>query len=141
MAHIGVVRALNAHPEIERLLEHVQVHLFELGTDLSNPVVSESRIKADDVTHLEREIDRLAESCPALRAFILPGGTSVAAHLHVSRAVCRRAERDIVALAAVSDIPKTAIPYINRLSDLLFTLARFGNAEAGVSDTEWKPRS
>ncbi len=141
MAHIGVVRSINDHSGIERLLEEVQQILFEVGADFANPRATESRIRASDIAGLEREIDRLTESCPELRAFILPGGTPVAAHLHIARTVCRRAEREIVALSSTVSIPALTLAFINRLSDLLFALARYANAESGVVDTEWKPRN
>lgn len=138
MAHIGVVRSINKHPEIEWVTERVQCILFELGADLANSSVTESRLSAEDVERIEHEIDRATESCPEFRALILPGGHPVAAHLHVARTVCRRAERDIVALSTIADVPALTLAFINRLSDLLFILARFANAESGIVDTEWK---
>lgn len=135
--------------DVEAELLRVQQDLFDLGADLCVPVQagetggSKLRITQGQVDRLERAIDRLNEPLPALDSFVLPGGTAVAAHLHVARAVVRRAERAVAAL--LSDEPGKTSPsvlvYLNRLSDLLFVMARRANqAEAGGSgDVLWKP--
>lgn len=129
-------------------IAQVQKDLFAIGARLAAadperalrrgtiPGLGHDRIEA-----LERWIDELDESLPDLDAFVLPGGTPAAAQLHVARTVCRRAERAIVALLeAQPDLDDVIVPYVNRLSDLLFTLARHVNRAGGGSDVEWTPR-
>jgi cob(I)alamin adenosyltransferase len=120
-------------------LERVQNELFDLGADLSVPFVAGDerlRITEEAVNRLEREIDEANASLPELRSFVLPGGSERAARLFLARAVCRRAER---AVLAVPDTNPLAAVYLNRLSDLLFVLARAANAEAGVEGPLWRP--
>jgi cob(I)alamin adenosyltransferase len=120
-------------------LERVQNELFDLGADLSVPFVAGDerlRIAEEAVNRLEREIDEANASLPELRSFVLPGGSERAARLFLARAVCRRAER---AVLAVPDTNPLAAVYLNRLSDLLFVLARAANAEAGVEGPLWRP--
>jgi cob(I)alamin adenosyltransferase len=120
-------------------LERVQNELFDLGADLSVPFVAGDerlRITEEAVNRLEREIDEANVSLPELRSFVLPGGSERAARLFLARAVCRRAER---AVLAVPDTNPLAAVYLNRLSDLLFVLARAANAEAGVDEPLWRP--
>jgi cob(I)alamin adenosyltransferase len=93
------------------------------------------------VDQLERLMDDLGERLEPLENFVLPGGTSAAAQLHVARAVCRRAERDLVSMARVEEVPKAAVRYLNRLSDTLFVLARFENREQGRGDVLWDSRA
>jgi cob(I)alamin adenosyltransferase len=122
-------------------LERVQNELFDLGADLSVPFVAGDgrlRVTKEAVDRLEREIDAANESLPELKSFVLPGGSERAAHLFLARAVCRRAER---AVLAVPDTNPLAGIYLNRLSDLLFVLARAANAEAGVTGPLWRPGS
>lgn len=126
------------------LLEGIQRDLFAIGGRLASPnptKVAKALAKAtlDDarVAELEAAIDRADAEIPELTAFILPGGTPKAAHLHYARTVCRRAEREIVALAATTDVPPVILKYMNRLSDLLFTVARLANHRAGVTDRPW----
>jgi cob(I)alamin adenosyltransferase len=126
------------------LLTGVQRDLFSLGAQLATPnrekvakalertVVAEAR-----VGELEGAIDRIQDELPELSSFILPGGTPKSAWLHHARSVCRRAERSIVALARAEEVPAIALVYLNRLSDLLFVLARLANDRAGVPDTKW----
>ncbi|HET7350451.1 MAG TPA: cob(I)yrinic acid a,c-diamide adenosyltransferase [Marmoricola sp.] len=144
-AHIGVVLAtgeLSDH--VAALLTHVQNDLFDVGADFCTPIVEDPeypplRIEQDYVDRLEQWCDRYNEDLPKLRSFILNGGTVPAAHLHVARTVCRRAERS--AWAAYEQHADTmnvlAIKYLNRLSDLLFILARHANRERG--DVLWVP--
>ncbi len=96
---------------------------------------------ASEIEHLEAEIDRLEEELPPLQRFVLPGGTPAAAAFHLARTVCRRAERRAVALAAEDPIDAMALRYLNRLSDLLFVLARVANRRADRPDVEWEGRS
>jgi cob(I)alamin adenosyltransferase len=125
--------------EFRPWLEQVQNDLFDVGADLSVPVGDERerlRVRQEQVDRLEALCDQVNERLAPLKSFVLPGGGEAAARLHVARAVCRRAERDAVALAAAADASPVALAYLNRLSDLLFILAR-----AAVSGEEplWKP--
>jgi len=126
------------------VLLRVQNELFDVGADLCTPVVPDPaypplRVEAQYVTRLEAEIDRFNAELPKLRSFVLPGGTAAAAHLHVARTVVRRAERATWAAMEVHGGQMTALPaqYLNRLSDLLFVLARHANREQG--DVLWRP--
>ncbi len=122
-------------------LDRVQNELFDLGADLSVPFVAGDerlRIAEEVVDRLEHEIDAANEALPELKSFVLPGGSERAGRLFLARAVCRRAER---AVLAVPDANPLAAVYLNRLSDLLFVLARAANAEAGVDGPLWRPGS
>lgn len=126
------------------LLTSVQRDLFAIGGRLASPdpeKVAKALIKAaiseERVRQLEAEIDRAEAKLESLTAFVLPGGTMKAALLHVARTVCRRAERSVVALDHAEPVPPVILQYLNRLSDLLFTLARLANHQAGVPDRTW----
>ena len=144
-AHIGVALAdTDLEAEVAAVLTHVQNDLFDVGADLCTPVVPDPeypplRIEQEYVDRLEGWCDEYNEHLPKLRSFILNGGTLAAAHLHVARTVCRRAER--AAWAAheeyAEEMNPLAITYLNRLSDLLFILARHANKELG--DVLWVP--
>jgi cob(I)alamin adenosyltransferase len=144
-AHIGVVVADGAlDADVVQLLVHVQNDLFDVGADFATPVVEDPkypplRIEQEYVDRLERWCDEYNEHLPALRSFILNGGTPAAARLHVARTVCRRAERAAWAAWAehADTMNQLAIKYLNRLSDLLFILARHANRENG--DVLWVP--
>ncbi|MFC2130645.1 cob(I)yrinic acid a,c-diamide adenosyltransferase [Bacteroidota bacterium] len=117
--------------------------LFNLGSDLATPLDSNSkfkpeRIKEEQITYLEQNIDEYTEQMPPLKNFILPGGTKSAAFLHYARTVCRRAERLAVALSEKENIGELPVIFLNRLSDYLFTAARYANHLSGVKDREWK---
>jgi len=137
-AAIGLARALaGADSELDPVLNRIQHRLFDLGADLASPGAT-GRIGAAEILDLERAIDRLAAACPPLRAFILPGGTTAAAALHLARTAARRAERALVRLADSGEpADPAAVVYLNRMSDLLFAAARVANREAG--DVEWRP--
>jgi len=122
----------------ERLTE-IQHELFDCGSDISRlaPGAASFRVTASRVAALEADIDRLQAEAPPIRRFILPGGTPLAAWLHVCRTVCRRAERRVVALAGRAETNTGVVRYLNRLSDFFFAAARCANARAGVSDTEY----
>jgi cob(I)alamin adenosyltransferase len=139
---IGCVRAEHPDPEIDEILEEVQHDLFELGADLATPrSVEKSRVKrveGKDVQRLERAIDRVEGTLKPLRSFVLPGGSVAAARLHLARTVCRRAERIVVRLSRNEDIGESMIVYLNRLSDLLFVLARAANHRSGVLEVRWR---
>jgi len=142
-ATIGVARATGLEPETEAVLAKVQVDLFTLGAELACVPGKEASLKmtllgADDIARLERAIDAAEEKVEPMKYFVLPGGSAQSAALHVARTVCRRAEREIL---AIDDTPARSelVVYLNRLSDLLFVLARRANAAAGVADVPWKP--
>lgn len=144
-AFVGMVRTLlNAQPghyRIEPVLEQIQTELFVLGADLATPEEARPnvpRIAASHVEQLEDDIDKLSDDLPPLKHFVLPGGTQAAAYLHMARTVCRRAERRAVEAAGEAAFNKHALIYLNRLSDLLFVMARWLNRQAGVDEAEWK---
>lgn len=139
---IGLVLAAGPPEEFRPWLERIQQLLFDVGADLSVPLEDErERLRAtqEQVDWLEDLCDAVNERLPPLRSFVLPGGTEVAARLHVARTVCRRAERRAVALAAEAAVNPIALACLNRLSDLLFILARAANAQAGAVEPLWKP--
>jgi cob(I)alamin adenosyltransferase len=138
---IGVVLAGDCPQEIREVLARVQNDLFDLGADLSVPLGHERRLRItqEQVAALEAACDRFNADLPELKSFVLPGGTESAARLHVARTVCRRAERETLAAAAAHDLDPLALVYLNRLSDLLFILARSANADAGREEPLWKP--
>lgn len=141
---IGVAR-LHAGGEADLILARVQNDLFDLGADLATPGEPEGytplRIVESQVARLEADIDRLNADLSALTSFVLPAGTALAAHLHVARTVVRRAERLTVTAAAQSSVNAHALAYLNRLSDLLFVMARHANlpAHGGTGDVLWVP--
>ncbi|HYM24059.1 MAG TPA: cob(I)yrinic acid a,c-diamide adenosyltransferase [Vicinamibacterales bacterium] len=140
-AWLGLVRTAGLEAEYEADVIKIQRDLFALGASLADPAqriaarVTKAALDEDDVTRLEKMIDRLDAETPPLSRFILPGGTSAGAAVHLARTVCRRAERRIVALEPPVDA--VLIRYVNRLSDLLFALARAINHRASVPETEW----
>lgn len=140
---LGLARAAGLAPDVDALLARVQCELFDLGAELGAASAeggASPRIDDAAALRLEAEIDRFEEELPPLRAFVLPGGALAAAHLHLARTVCRRAERRMVALADREPVRAQALRYVNRLSDLLFVLARVANARASVPDVPWVGR-
>ncbi len=141
-AWLGLVRVHNSDPEIEGMLEQIQRDLFALGALLADPRrriaarVDKAALTDAHVQKLERWIDGLDARLPALRHFLLAGGSLTGASLHLARTVCRRAERAVVALGS-DDVAPVVVIYLNRLSDLLFVMARMANARAGVPEIEW----
>ena len=142
-AALGVVLAGDCPDEIRHVLERVQNELFDVGADLSVPLEREARLRVtqQQVDLLERDCDRFNERLPDLKSFVLPGGSETAAMLHVARAICRRAERESIAAAGALDVNPVVLVYLNRLSDLLFILARAANAAAGRDEPLWRPGS
>ena len=138
---IGHALATAVPDALADTLRRVQNDLFDVGADLCVPLEVEGRlrVKQSQVDELEHLCDRFNEDLPELRSFVLPGGSELAARLHVARAVCRRAEREGLAAAGVHDVDPLAVVYLNRLSDFLFILARTANALAGVDEPLWKP--
>jgi cob(I)alamin adenosyltransferase len=142
-AALGVVLAGDCPDDLREVLERVQNELFDLGADLSVPMEHEARLRVtqEQVDGLERDCDRFNEALPELKSFVLPGGTETAARLHVARTTCRRAEREAIAAAATVGVNSLVLVYLNRLSDLLFILARSANAAAGSDEPLWRPGS
>jgi cob(I)alamin adenosyltransferase len=143
---IGAVRAADVAPLLDPMLARIQNELFHLGSDLC--ILEEDkarmpvpRIEARHVAQLEKDIDRLQEDLPPLTNFVLPGGTTAAAHLHLARTICRRAERVLVALAREEKVGEHTVSYLNRLSDLLFVMSRWENRAKSVPDTVWNSRA
>jgi cob(I)alamin adenosyltransferase len=144
-AAIGVVRMellrSEIQPGFDELLSGIQHRLFDLGAELATPDPKShgtARIGDEHVAELETQIDQYDARLEPLRAFILPGGVAVAAQLHLGRCICRRAERRLVELAAVEPIRGELLRYVNRLSDLLFVLARAANQTSGEPDVVWQ---
>ena len=140
---LGLVLAASCPEAIRAVLNRVQNELFDLGADLSVPLRHEGRLRVtqEQVDRLEADCDRFNEDLDELRSFVLPGGDEVAARMHVARALCRRAERDALVAADAHDVDPLALVYLNRLSDLLFILARAANAAAGREEPLWRPGS
>ena len=143
-AVLGMARAVEVMPRIDEVLVPIQRDLFAIGALLATPDrekmaqhLEKARIDNARIMELERAIDEAEAELEPLRAFILPGGSRKAAALHLARTVCRRAERRVVRLQRDVDLPPLAIIYLNRLSDLLFTLARVANRRSGVMEEAW----
>ena len=141
---LGLVRAYHPHDRTDGWLARVQRQLFNLGADLATPLDSKAdwvvRMDAETVTWLEQSIDEMTIELPELKNFILPGGSLAAANIHVARTVCRRAERMAVQLQDHEAIGDNVVNYLNRLSDFLFTLARWENMQAGIPEDKWSTR-
>jgi cob(I)alamin adenosyltransferase len=140
-AVVGMVRATKVEADLDRLLERIQNELFDVGAELASPDPSRSGTRVIGPAHigaLETAIDQHDAGLEPLKQFILPGGTQAAALLHLGRTVCRRAERTVVSLAAKQHVAHELIVYLNRLSDLLFVLARWTNHAAGQTDVLWR---
>ena len=142
-AALGLVLAADGPEELWETLARVQNELFDVGADLSVPwdVADRLRVEQGSIDRLERDCDRFNAALPELRSFVLPGGTEAAARLHVARTTCRRAERDALAASEQVELNPLVLVYLNRLSDLLFILARAANAAAGREEPLWKPGS
>lgn len=140
-AALGAVLAGELPDTLRPVLERVQNELFDVGADLSVPAAVEGRLRVEQsvVDRLERDCDRFNADLPELRSFVLPGGTQAAARLHVARTVCRRAERQALRAGADHELGPLVCVYLNRLSDLLFILARAANLLAGEAEPLWKP--
>jgi len=140
---VGWARVQVSDTDLDALLNQIQNDLFEVGAELGStddrkkksamPLIEEPQVEA-----LERAIDKYEDGPPPLTSFVLPGGSEVASRFHLARCVCRRAERSLVALGAQENLRGELFRYVNRLSDLLFVLARYSNHAAGVEDIPWK---
>ena len=143
LARVEIARAPTPEPQMDALLGRIQNDLFDLGADLCTPEEGSRaegalRIAGEQVDRLESEIDDINAALDPLESFILPGGTPVAAQLHMARTVARRAERLVTALSAEEAVNPNAVKYLNRLSDLLFVLSRAAN-NGGKDDVLWVP--
>ncbi len=138
---IGIAKSYASDVPTTELLHEIQNELFSVGAELATPEVAKrkSAVSASSVTRLEQSIDRMEEDLAPLEHFVLPGGCPAAAHVHLARAICRRAERRIVKLGRDAELTDNVLPFFNRLSDALFVLARYQNHLAGVDDTTWQP--
>lgn len=142
---IGLARSLLGEPDIDKALVEVQDALFDVGADLATPSGAPQRehlkpISAEDVAWVEGVIDHFSNELDPLSSFILPGGDASGAALHLARAAVRRAEREVTSLAEQVEVNEQLRSYLNRISDLLFILARVANMRAGVSETRLKVR-
>lgn len=142
-AFLGCAASISENEDVKTLTQKVQNTLFDLGASLATPDPDHRKKSAipeicdEDVTELEGLIDIFERELDALRNFVLPGGTKAAAAFHVARTVCRRAERRSIGLSRVSSVDPVVLRYLNRLSDLLFVLARIENCRASVGDVSW----
>jgi cob(I)alamin adenosyltransferase len=142
-AFLGLARTESLPAEVQSVLDRIQHELFVVGTELAAveaPARTPIQIGHEHVSALERDIDRFEARLPPLGNFILPGGGRASAALHVTRTICRRAERRVVTLADTSQMPisATLLHYLNRLGDLLFVLARIANSDQGLPDVAWR---
>lgn len=143
-AFLGLSRAQNVNSDLEKVLQKIQHHLFGIGAELSQSEQYRPKeqhftpISSKEVEDLEQWIDSFEKELVPLQNFILPGGTPLSAALHLGRCVCRRAERVVVNLGESKNIPSEMVIYLNRLSDLLFVMARVANHRAGVEDLKWE---
>ena len=138
---LGIALSLELDSEIKDILIKLQNDLFIVGSDLANPNMSDNKIRTtpEMITFLEQKIDLLEPQLEPLTSFILPGGTLLASILHLSRTISRRAETHVIALSQNKEINKDAAIYLNRLSDLMFIMARVINQRKSISDIVWKP--
>ncbi|MDE1813436.1 MAG: cob(I)yrinic acid a,c-diamide adenosyltransferase [Thaumarchaeota archaeon] len=139
-ASIGIILSSKLGKDIRVLLTKIQNDLFVVGADLANPDLknNSNRVTSEMVSYLEKEIDRLEEKLSPITYFILPGGDLIASHVHLTRTICRRAETNMVHLSESEDLNNTCLIYMNRLSDLLFVIARTINKRKKISDIAWK---
>ena len=138
---LGIALSLELDSEIKDILIKLQNDLFIVGSDLANPNMSDNKIRTtpEMITFLEQKIDLLEPQLEPLTSFILPGGTLLASILHLSRTISRRAETHVIALSQNEEINKYAAIYLNRLSDLMFIMARAINQRKNIADIVWKP--
>jgi cob(I)alamin adenosyltransferase len=138
---LGVVLAGELPDDLREALTRIQNELFDVGADLSVPWGVTDRLRVDQasIDRLEELCDRFNAELPELRSFVLPGGTETAARLHVARTLCRSAERETLLASQEVELNPLVLAYLNRLSDLLFILARTANARAGVDEPLWRP--
>jgi cob(I)alamin adenosyltransferase len=145
-SYIGLCKDLLSDKMAQEVLQEIQDRLFTIGSSLACDPIKEPKmripdLKEADVVLLEKEMDRMNETVPPMKSFILPGGHTTLSHLHIARCVCRRAERCCVRLELESlEVEPLIIKYINRLSDYLFVLSRYAGHQMKVKEIPWKPR-
>ena len=142
-SHLGLLASMLSEGEYYDMIIRIQNNLFNVCTNLATdqsqtPLYDSAKLADGEIELLEKEVDRMMKSLPERQGFILPGGTQMAAQVHVCRTVCRRAERRIVALSEVAQISPETLQYVNRLSDYLFVLAKKINFNAGTSEIIWQ---
>ena len=142
-SYMGLIRDLVEDKEIKILISDIQSKLMHassvLATETEETQKKYAKIIETDINTLEKEIDRMNNELPALTKFILPGGHQTVSHCHIARTICRRAERYIVEVADNDYVDELVVKYVNRLSDYLFTLARYMSNKLGADEIEWKP--
>ena len=143
-AAMGLARGAGLDRELDALAQAIQDQLFTVGSVMATPRGTKAaqaipQVEARWVAEMETAIDKFDREIPPLRSFILPGGSAAAAALHLARTICRRAERRVVPLARKDVVDQLLVTYLNRLSDLLFTMARVSNHRAGIKDVVWNP--
>ena len=142
-SHVGLLRQSNNDVRTDTILENIQHELFTYGSEIATPdeerrAKFSEQISAVHIVALEKAIDGYSEKLPELKHFVLPGGTTAACHAHIARTVCRRAERTLVSLSHETEIRDELIVYLNRLSDLLFVIARYENILNKINDVPWQ---
>jgi len=142
---LGLIRDQNISADVKKILIHIQDRLFVIGSHLAcDPAKNKMKLPGifeENILALEKEIDRMNESLPAMKSFILPGGHPVVSYCHIARCVCRRAERCTVNLSEKEKVEAVIIKYLNRLSDYLFVLSRKFSAHLNAGEIPWKPSS
>ena len=143
-SHIGLIRDQDMDEHSKQMLVEIQDRLFTIGSSLaSDPEKSKMKIpdlKEEDILLLEKEMDKMNETLPEMRSFVLPGGHTTVSYCHLARCVCRRAERKVIHLAEENFVAEPVIIYLNRLSDYLFVLARKLTMDLKAVEIPWKPR-
>ncbi len=143
-SYIGLIRDQEINSEIKTVLIEIQDRLFTIGSSLaSDPEKSKMKIpdlREEDVLFLEKEIDKMDETLPEMKSFVLPGGHTTVSFCHIARCVCRRAERLTIQLSETSFVDELVIKYLNRLSDYLFVLSRKLTQDLNAKEIPWKPR-
>ena len=142
-SYVGLCKDLLADEKSKKILQEIQDRLFTIGSSLACDPAKEPKmkipdLKEEDVTLLEKEMDKMNEAIPPMKNFILPGGHPTLSHLHIARCICRRAERCCVRLE--QEVAAIIIKYLNRLSDYLFVLSRYAGQQMNVEEIPWKPR-
>ena len=143
-SYIGLIKDQEIDAATKSMLNEIQDRLFTIGsalaTDTENSKMKLPDLKETDIELLEKEIDKMEESLPPMRSFVLPGGHTTISFCHITRCVCRRAERSVIHLSQEGYVAPIIVPYLNRLSDYLFVLSRFLTIQLHANETPWKPR-
>src|SRR5690554_1148060 len=143
-AHVGLLRDEKIDKNTLAMIQSIQDRLFTIGSTLAaepkNAKMNLPKLKPSDIEQLEKEIDQMDSELPEMRSFVLPGGNQFVSYSHICRAICRRAERNIVYLADESEVDEIIIQYLNRLSDYFFTLSRKLTQHFGAEELKWVPK-